>query len=155
MLDGMALELKPMGPERVAAYLADAKADYIAELIRAGRSQEVARENADKSMDSAFADGKPIGRNELFDLVDGDSTVGILWLGPQDEATWWVIDIEIEPEHRRKGYGRDAMVLAEKRARELGMPYLGLNVFGHNPNARALYASLGYETTSEQMRKAL
>jgi ribosomal protein S18 acetylase RimI-like enzyme len=64
-----------------------------------------------------------------------------------------VMDIEIESAHRRKGYGRAAMVLAEEHTRQLGMPYLGLNVFGHNPNARALYASLGYETTSEQMRR--
>ena len=155
MLDPMALELKPMGRERVADYLANAKRSYIEELIRAGRSPEAAQENADKSMDSAFADGEPIDGNELFDLVDGGDTVGILWLGPQDEVTTWVMDIEVEPAHRRKGYGRQAMLLAEQRTRELGLAYLGLNVFGHNPNARALYASLGYETTSEQMRKAL
>jgi ribosomal protein S18 acetylase RimI-like enzyme len=142
-----------MGPERLAAYLAGAKDDYIAELMRAGRSREIAQQNADKSMDGAFEGGRPIAGNEIFDLVDGDATVGILWLGPQDEATFWVMDIEVEPEHRRKGYGRAAMLLAEERVRELGLPYLGLNVFGHNPNARELYASLGYETTSEQMRK--
>lgn len=149
----MALELKPMGPERLAAYLNIAKDDYIAELMRAGRSREIAQENADKSMDGAFAEGKPIAGNEIFDLVDDGETVGMLWLGPQDDATFWVMDIEVETAHRRKGYGRAAMLLAEERVRELGLPYLGLNVFGHNPNARDMYASLGYETTSEQMRK--
>jgi ribosomal protein S18 acetylase RimI-like enzyme len=149
----MALELKEMGPKRVAEYLARAKADYVDELVRAGRSREVAQQNADKSMDEAFAAGKPIAGNEIFDLVDGDATVGLLWLGPQDDATYWVMDIEVDEAFRRKGYGRAAMILAEDRVRELGLPYLGLNVFGHNPNARALYASLGYETTSEQMRK--
>jgi ribosomal protein S18 acetylase RimI-like enzyme len=144
-----------MGPERIAAYLRTAKDEYIAELMRAGRSREDAQRNADKSMDEAFVDGAPIAGNEIFDLVDGGTVVGILWIGPQDEVTVWVMDIEIEPAHRRKGYGRAAMLLAEDRVRELGLPYLGLNVFGHNPNARALYDSLGYETTSEQMRKSV
>ena len=65
------------------------------------------------------------------------------------------MDIEIRPEFRRRGYGRAVMLLAEEVARTHGAEYLGLNVFGHNPNARALYESLGYETQAVRMRKPL
>jgi len=66
-----------------------------------------------------------------------------------------VMDIEIREEFRRRGYGRATMLLAEEAARNHGATYLGLNVFGHNPNARALYESLGYESQSIRMRKPL
>ncbi len=39
------------------------------------------------------------------------------------------------------------MNAAAVRCRDAGHPYLGLNVFAHNPNARALYDKLGYRVT--------
>ena len=61
----------------------------------------------------------------------------------------------IDEEFRGRGYGREAMLLAEQLARREGALTLGLNVFGHNQVARTLYSSLGYEETAVQMRKAL
>ena len=75
--------------------------------------------------------------------------------GPTSPETWYVMDIVVAEKHRRRGYGRATMLLAEDVARGHGATYLGLNVFGHNPNARALYESLGYETLSVRMRKSL
>lgn len=47
------------------------------------------------------------------------------------------------------------MLLAESHVRSRGGSALALNVFGFNTAARTLYESLGYETTSLQMRKPL
>ncbi len=47
------------------------------------------------------------------------------------------------------------MLLAEEQARAAGAVELGLNVFGYNTVARALYESLANETVSMQMRKQL
>jgi ribosomal protein S18 acetylase RimI-like enzyme len=47
------------------------------------------------------------------------------------------------------------MLLAEEQAHGAGATEIGLNVFGYNAVARGLYESLGYETTSLQMRKEL
>jgi predicted GNAT family acetyltransferase len=47
------------------------------------------------------------------------------------------------------------MQLAETIATDGGATSLGLNVFAHNAVARALYASMGYEESSIQMRKKL
>jgi len=65
----------------------------------------------------------------------------------------WVNDVEVDPEYRGRGYGRAAMLLAEREARVRGMTSLGLNVHGQNTVARSLYDSLGYQVTAQQMRK--
>jgi ribosomal protein S18 acetylase RimI-like enzyme len=92
-------------------------------------------------------------------VVDDVGTgVGIVWIGPRMGAPpdrYWVFDVEILPEHRGRGLGRQAMLLAEEAARSLGATELGLNVFGQNAVARSLYESLGYQTTAVQMRKPL
>jgi ribosomal protein S18 acetylase RimI-like enzyme len=82
----------------------------------------------------------------------------VLWLGePTDgEAeSLWVFDIEIDPEHRGRGLGRDTMLLAEEEARRLGRTRIKLNVFARNAVARALYLSLGFEAMAIQMSKAV
>jgi hypothetical protein len=47
------------------------------------------------------------------------------------------------------------MEAAEGAVLALGGTSLGLNVFGQNVVARTLYGNLGYEVTSQQMRKEL
>ena len=86
--------------------------------------------------------------------ADGE-VVGWIWIGPFAEGSdaWWVWDVEIDEQHRGAGHGRAAMQLAEQEAARHGAVTLGLNVFGYNDAARRLYESLGYETTSLQMRK--
>ena len=86
---------------------------------------------------------------------DGGTVVGVLWIGPfaGGSDAWWVWDVEIDEQHRGAGHGRAAMQLAEEEAARHGAATLGLNVFGYNTAARALYESLGYETTAVQMRK--
>jgi GNAT superfamily N-acetyltransferase len=54
-----------------------------------------------------------------------------LWIGPhatEQISAWWVWDIAIDADQRGKGFGREAMLLAEDRVREHGGPTLGLNV---------------------------
>ena len=63
--------------------------------------------------------------------------------------------MEIGEEHRGRGYGRAAMLLAEEEARRRGLNRIELNVFGGNTIARNLYRSLGYVETSAQMAKDL
>ena len=65
------------------------------------------------------------------------------------------LDIEIDPEHRGRGLGRDTMLLAEEEARRLGRTRIKLNVFARNAVARALYLSLGFEEMAIQMSKAV
>jgi ribosomal protein S18 acetylase RimI-like enzyme len=61
----------------------------------------------------------------------------------------FVYNIEVRPDYRRRGHGAGIMNAAALHCRELGCSVLGLNVFAHNPGARALYDRLGYEVTHE------
>jgi ribosomal protein S18 acetylase RimI-like enzyme len=110
-------------------------------------------------MTTYFPEGRPLEGHFVWDVMVGDVCVGALWIGPHpqipDGRSWWVYDIEIDEEHRRRGYARAALRRAEEEVRRLGGTTLGLNVFGFNSEARGLYESLGYEVHSVQMRKRL
>lgn len=90
-------------------------------------------------------------------LDDAGAPVGVLWVGshPRRSDAGWVYDIEIDEARRGEGLGRRAMLAAEQVARDAGWTAIGLNVFGSNPRARALYDSLGYEVASTAMTKPL
>jgi len=66
-----------------------------------------------------------------------------------------VNDVEVDEAFRGRGYGRQAMLLAEQEAAAQGMTSVGLNVHGSNTVARSLYDSLGYQVTTQQMKKTL
>ena len=63
--------------------------------------------------------------------------------------------VAVREELRRSGYGRAIMVAAEDECRALGVVSVGLNVFGHNRGAQALYEQMGFEVTGIQMSKRL
>ena len=67
----------------------------------------------------------------------------------------WVNLVEADEAFRGRGYGREAMLLAEAEARGRGMRSIGLKVHGSNAAARSLYASLGYDVITQQMKKSL
>lgn len=116
-----------------------------------------AEANANLSIERLFPNGSPEPGQLVGRLESSKQIVGYLWIGiaTSDPERWWVWDVMINEEFRGRGYGREAMLLAEQLARREGALTIGLNVFGHNQVARTLYSSLGYEETTVQMRKAL
>lgn len=154
----MDAHLEPMPADRLTVWLESGQQEYVEERIRAGDTPEQARRSAEASYAQLVTDGNLAPNHHVFEVVVGDEVVGCLWLGPQtagDLQAWWVWDIEIEAEHRRQGLGRQAMLLAEREVAARGGRTLGLNVFGFNAGARALYESLGYTTAAVRMLKTL
>jgi GNAT superfamily N-acetyltransferase len=119
--------------------------------------EAAANARAERSADEAFPDGGVAPGHWIYAVEDGEGTrVGLLWLGePHDDEAdcLWVYAVEIEPDHRGRGLGRDAMLLVEQEARRLGRTRIRLNVFARNAIARALYRSLGFDETAIQMSK--
>jgi ribosomal protein S18 acetylase RimI-like enzyme len=151
--------LVPINTHRFPSWQERCHAEYTADLITAGEAPHLAGQRATDSLERAFPTGAPAEDNAVFDLIHNeDGTVGYLWIGRDssgNHTSWWVWDLVVEPEYRGKGHGRAAMRLAEHHAGEAGARTLGLSVFGHNQAARALYESVGYETTTVKMRKQL
>jgi ribosomal protein S18 acetylase RimI-like enzyme len=67
----------------------------------------------------------------------------------------WIYDIEMSPEHRGRGFGRALLAAAEQEAARRGANSIGLNVFGTNMTARALYESADYGVATMQFKKTL
>ncbi|TDT63215.1 GNAT family N-acetyltransferase [Frigoribacterium sp. PhB116] len=173
----MTTVLRLMPDDRLGPWIACSQAEYERSRLASGEAAEIAAEAARASFERNFPGGRPAPGHLVHDVVvtasgtDGEGTgvgdgedggsdgrgtvVGVLWIGPfaGGSDAWWVWDVEIDEQHRGAGHGRAAMQLAEEEAARHGAATLGLNVFGYNTAARALYESLGYETTAVQMRK--
>jgi GNAT superfamily N-acetyltransferase len=65
---------------------------------------------------------------------------------PADHRRAYILNVFVEPEHRRKGLAKRLMALAEATARELGVCYAILH---STRQGRPLYESLGWGPTSE------
>lgn len=154
----MTVHLKPMPSDRLAEWIKTSNEAYRLSRIEAGESPELAAKRAQESSAKYFENGQPLPLHQIFDVVNSDNeVVGWLWIGPQDgsETDWWVWDVEIDEAHRRNGYARQALLRGEAEARALGATSIGLNVFGFNSGAQALYESLGYGIAAVNMSKKL
>ncbi len=133
-------------------------ADYRSQLLGAGFTPEEISLNVAQFEETLFVDGVPNGDQHIFDVMDDETKVGILWLATRVDRSpgeWFVYDIVIDREFRSKGYGRSTMQAAEDYVKSHGGTRLALNVFGPNVVARSLYESLGYATMTIGMRKDL
>lgn len=142
------LELRPMTQEEFDVFIAGSVEDYIHELATAGMSEESAREQGERQMAELLPDGLASPGQTFFTAWVGDVAVGILWLSTERTAAF-VYDIAVHESQRRRGYGEAIMNAGARWCRDQGHPALGLNVFAHNPGARALYDKLGYDVTAD------
>lgn len=156
----MRLTLRPATGTEYEAWTSRAVAGYAAEIAASGEmSPEAAMAKARRDHERALPDGLATDGQLLWRLVADGQPVGWLWLaipGPHgDPDMAWVNLVEVDEAFRGRGYGREAMLLAEAEARSRGMRSVGLNVHGSNAVARSLYAGLGYQVTAQQMKKPL
>jgi ribosomal protein S18 acetylase RimI-like enzyme len=157
-----------MLPAAYEVWLSRTVAEYAAEHVQAGNWEEagaLARSVAE--FHRYLPDGLATPGQFLFSILPPAEAgqpvvpVGVIWFGERaprpgpGQRRGWIYDLYIEPEHRRRGYARQAMRVLEAEARARGFSYLGLHVFGANHGARALYESLGYEVTNVNMGKNL
>jgi ribosomal protein S18 acetylase RimI-like enzyme len=151
----MTVRLSPMPDDRLPAWIEQRHLNYIASRMRVGESREVATAKAEGSRVQNFPGGRPLGTHLVYDVLDGATVVGHLWLGPlaASGGDWWVNDVHIDENHRRRGFARRALELGEIEVAARGGTTIGLNVFGYNTGAKELYDSLGYAVTATQMRK--
>jgi ribosomal protein S18 acetylase RimI-like enzyme len=154
------LGLRPPTQDEFDQWLPHTEAAYAQQVADSGAMPaEAAAEKARLDTARRFSDGLGSPGQVLFRLVAADQPVGWLWLNVPtahgDPLMAWVNYVEVDPAYRGRGYGKDAMLLAEREARARGMTSLGLNVYGQNTVALSLYDSLGYAVTTQQMRKPL
>jgi len=155
------VRLRAMTPVEFAAWQLQIARAYADEQIAAGRwpaegaVQRALDEDAERLPQGLDTPGMLLLRGVR---PDGTS-IGRVWIalehprGTPDCA--FLLDIEVDAEHRGRGLGRALMKAAEQAVADHGVGALELNVFGQNTAAIALYTSAGYTVTTQQMRKRL
>lgn len=155
----MELTLTPMTAPELARLRGPLEQGYADDLVaHRGLSPEAARERSvDQIRESLPAGAATEGALLRVGRVD-DTEVGWIWVtlpAATGSRQAWIHNIEVHPEHQGHGYARRMIQLIEVELAHLGVPELGLNVFGTNTVAIGLYRSLGFEVTSQQMAKRI
>jgi ribosomal protein S18 acetylase RimI-like enzyme len=148
-----------MSDAQYVAYSESAEGGYARQIAESGwMSWAAAVQKASEDYGSLLPKGLRTPDQHLFAAYDDDTQVGMLWLRIQARPGGlqaFVFDVQVDPDKRRRGYGRAIMLAGEAECRKRGVVSIGLNVFGQNAGARALYEQIGYEITSVQMRKRM
>jgi GNAT superfamily N-acetyltransferase len=148
------VSLRPYPEAELDAMWPDADARYRGDLLdNGGLSADEARAKAAK--DTEWLRGLP---PLVLEIEREGERVGrvVLWLDAFEKpGSAWLFEIVLDESVRGRGYGREALRLAEEEARSRGMTRIDLNVFGGNAVARSLYASEGYAESSVHMGKPL
>ena len=152
-------KLVPMTQVEFDAFIEHLVPSYAADNVRAGYwSEDEALEKSRKQTESLLSQGLQTNGHYLYTLYDDDIAVGIVWLRAELDRpvkSGYIFDVEIREEFRGKGYGKQAMLLIEEKAFELGIKRMGLRVFAYNDVARNLYERIGYKVSSMNMLKDL
>ena len=152
------LQLRSMTGAEFETYRARLVPEYAASHVRAGNwTPGEAETLAARQVDDLLPAGPDTpGMLLLVASTSGGEPVGVVWVAlDRRPGEAWIYDIEVNAEHRGKGYGRALLEAAEQEAARHGSKAIGLNVFGPNTVARRLYESSGYEITAINMRKDL
>ena len=156
----MSVQLRPMRDDEFTAWLPQMRDGYAEAMVEdGGFTPESGAEKADGDIARLFPGGEPSAEQLVYVLEKGGEPVGDLWLAERQDMAGrpclFVYDIRVDETHRGRGFGREAMLLAEDEARRRGLECVALNVFGRNEVARRLYRSLGYEENAVAMSKKL
>jgi len=122
--------------------------DDIASVVALWQRCGLTRPWNDPTGDIAFARRGPnsavlVGRH-------GGTLVATVMVG-HDGHRGWVYYVAVDPDGRKRGYGRVIMAAAEDWLRQAGIAKLQLLVRRENAQANAFYASLGFEESTSVM----
>lgn len=129
--------------------------------VRKGHwTAEEAESNMLRMRDQFLPQGLKTPGHYFFTLESDDDKqkVGSLWFTLNEyegKQAVFVMDIQIDPDHRRKGYGTEAFLLMEEKAREMGINTITLHVFSDNAPARAMYEKIGFFGPCDLMVKKI
>lgn len=155
------IRLEPMDETEFRAFVGKAIPRRAAKWVERGIWTEAkALETSERLYTQRLPEGRLTPGNQFVNVVDPDrgGHLGEAWYAVEEQGgklQFWVEWIQIEPEHRRKGYATEALRALEETARELGADRIGLTVWSDNPNAIRLYSKLGYAPASTNMTKRL
>ena len=152
-------KLIPMTQAEFDVYIERTIPAYAADNVKAGYwGEDEALEKSRKEFENLLPQGLQSENHYLYTLYDEDKAVGMVWMRANVDRpikNGFVFELWVDDAFRGKGYGKQAMLLLEEKAREMGLKSMGLHVFAYNDVARSLYEKWGYEVSSLNMKKSL
>lgn len=142
------VELEAMDQASYEVYRARGNAEFAEVLEKSGETPKRAREVAEQQLAGLLSDGRATAGHHFFTGTVRGEAVGTLWLSTTRPMVF-VYDVVVEETHRRRGFGAGLMRAAALWSRREGAHAIGLNVFGYNHGAKALYDRLGYHVVEE------
>ena len=153
------LQLRPLREDEYPAWCAVELDEYARDISENGDTPlDAARRKAATDMVEILPDGLATPNHWIYVLEVDGAPAGRLWLAEREidgRRAMFIFDIHLDEAFRGRGFGRAAMLLAEREALTRGIHRIELNVFGANTVARGLYRSLGYVERSVRMAKDL
>ncbi|WP_144512395.1 GNAT family N-acetyltransferase [Bacillus sp. FJAT-22090] len=150
------VKLVLMNSEEYQKYIISAIKLYANEKVLSGNwNQEESIRKAEEEYTRLLPKGEKTESNYLYNIINDDKAIGVLWLARKSEKEGFIYDINILEQYQGFGYAKEAMKQIEIVGKDLGMHKIGLHVFGHNKVARGLYDKLGYQTTNVLMEKEI
>ncbi|MGW4382201.1 N-acetyltransferase family protein [Kitasatospora sp. NPDC004531] len=153
------VQLRRMTPAEYQAVTERREAETARELA-AFLPEELARQRAREGTAQFLPQGVDTDGHHLVVAEDeAGRVVGDAWIGPDPRqlaggtASAWLYDLHVRPEFRRRGFGSAILRAAEALTAREGWTALGLNVFGGNEGAIALYRANGYQVAAMALRK--
>ncbi len=110
-------------------------------VIELWRKCDLIRPENDPAIDIAR---KVKVNRELFLVGEVDGKVIASVMGGYEGHRGWVNYLAVDPEYRKKGFGRHLMHEIEKTLHYLGCPKINLQVRNDNREAMAFYEKIGY-----------
>ena len=153
------IQLVPMTETDYANFMPISRAGFCQDQVLAGQwKAKEAEQNIEKLSQQILPNGLATPNHNFFTLKDAETVVGGLWLTVEEEdgqRQLFIMDIQVYSEHRRRGYGEQAFLAMEDKAREMGLDTISLHVAMHNHPARTMYKKLGYRGDETMMWKKL
>lgn len=142
--------LRPMDTARFGRFLEASIEGHAADLYASGPlpNLDAARAESRRQTEQLLERGVSTPGHLLWSAFHHEDEVGVLWVQRREHRDF-IYRIEVDPLHRRRGYGREILRAGAEEARQTGLEWLSLNVFGSNLGAQALYQQEGYEPTQE------
>jgi ribosomal protein S18 acetylase RimI-like enzyme len=155
----MEVTLRPMSAVELATWIRASIEEYALGLAAAAALPlDEALAEAARRTEELLPDGVDTEGVLLRTAVVGRRAVGWTCVnlpGGDRPDSAWVNMLVVDEGQRGKGYGRAIMLAAEAELVRLGVPRLGLTVFGDNISAMHLYEGLGFRMTSQQMSRTV
>lgn len=143
---------KEMSDEEFNEFFERSILSYSKDLIKSGMcNEETAFESSKKQFNELLPEGKYTKNNFIYIIVNNDNEeLGHIWYEKYKENIAFICDFLILEKYRKKGYGRQTLLLVEEDAKEKGFNKIFLHVFKYNESAISLYESLGYKVFKEE-----